>query len=132
MTWKFFKFTDFACKHCNENRMSREFVDSLDELRNRSGFPFIVNSGYRCPIHNQNVSSTGPNGPHTTGMAVDIRCTGPQAFIILEHLFAMNREAKAKHRKPPFTGVGVSQKGSSRFVHIDCINAPPRPNIWSY
>jgi zinc D-Ala-D-Ala carboxypeptidase len=34
-----------------------------------------------------------------------------------------------------FTGIGVSQKGAIRFIHVDDLpDAPgqPRPTIWSY
>ena len=35
----------------------------------------------------------------------------------------------------PFTGVGINQKGSSRFIHLDQLHEKdgyPRPTIWSY
>jgi hypothetical protein len=31
-----------------------------------------------------------------------------------------------------FTGIGVQQKGSRRFIHLDVLQNPPRPNVWSY
>ena len=33
-----------------------------------------------------------------------------------------------------FTGIGVQQKGGSRFIHLDDVPADvlPRPAIWSY
>ena len=34
-----------------------------------------------------------------------------------------------------FTGFGINQKGSSRFIHLDTLensSARPRPTIWSY
>jgi hypothetical protein len=34
--------------------------------------------------------------------------------------------------KHGFTGIGVAQKGSGRFLHIDTFKGGPRPNVWSY
>jgi len=31
-----------------------------------------------------------------------------------------------------FTGIGVQQKGTGRFPHLDTLEEPPRPNVWSY
>src|SRR5688572_18275388 len=101
--------------------MSRDFVKKLDELRERCGFPLIVTSGYRSPEYNKSVSTSGLEGPHTTGMAVDLACNGGQAYVILKHAFDLG-----------FTGIGVAQTGSKRFIHLDILKTNPRPNVWSY
>jgi zinc D-Ala-D-Ala carboxypeptidase len=31
-----------------------------------------------------------------------------------------------------FTGIGVNQKTSGRFIHLDTLTEAPRPNVWSY
>lgn len=124
MEWKWFKFEEFACRHCGANLMNHQFIDELDELRSRAGHPLIVSSGYRCPAHNQAVSSTGPHGPHTTGRAVDIRIDRERAYRLLKIAMELN-----------FTGIGVQQKGSIRFMHFDNLQSAigqPRPTIWSY
>ena len=122
MSWKYFKREDFACKHCGENKIDDQLISSLDELRSRVGFPLIVSSGYRCPAHNQAVSSTGPNGPHTTGRAVDLAVSHDKAYWVLREAFNMG-----------FTGIGVNGKGSGRFIHIDAIaDDNARPRVWSY
>lgn len=121
---KYFNPAEFMCHHCGENKMDAAVLDMLDELRERCGFPLGVTSGYRCPVHNQSVSTTGPNGPHTTGRAVDLNVRGAQALDVIRHAQTLG-----------FTGIGVQQKGASRFIHIDNLpNAPgqPRPWIWSY
>jgi zinc D-Ala-D-Ala carboxypeptidase len=122
--WQFFRKSEFACKHCGENRMDKGFVDRLDTLRAVYGKPLVVSSGYRCPTHNMAVSSTGPDGPHTTGRAVDLRVRGADAYQLLQ---------LALHAG--FSGVGIQQKGASRFLHLDDLpNSPtrPRPTVWSY
>lgn len=105
--------------------ISNRFVFKLEKLRVAAGFPFKIASGSRCPAHNQKVSGTGPDGPHTKE-AVDITVSGADALqlvgLAIEH---------------GFTGIGVSQKGEhgKRFIHLDDLpNAPgqPRPWVWSY
>jgi zinc D-Ala-D-Ala carboxypeptidase len=106
------------------NLIDTVFLEKLDELRERCGFPFVISSGYRCPTHNAAVSSTGKSGPHTTGRAADIAVSHGQAFTVLAEALQMG-----------FTGIGVQQKGGSRFIHLDMLpNGPgqPRPTVWSY
>lgn len=86
----------------------------------------FINSGYRCPAHNAKVSKTGESGPHTTGLAADIRISGKPAY-----------ELVAKAIELGATGIGLHQHGprESRFVHLDTLaNSAdyPRPVIWTY
>lgn len=127
MNWsaiKHFTPLEFACKHCGDRGIDLAFVAKLDALRARLGFPMPVTSGYRCPIHNQAVSSTGPNGPHTTGQAADIGISGARARALVAAAIIDG-----------FTGIGINQKGAGRFIHLDTLAEPnhrPRPHIWSY
>lgn len=124
MSWKNFNLAEFECLHCGKNEIDPDFVDKLQTLRDACGFPLIITSGYRCPEHNQAVSSTGPDGPHTTGRAVDIHVYGFRAMDFLSKALALKL----------FTGIGIKQHGNSRFVHLDDLPSPayPRPTIWSY
>jgi len=104
--------------------MKTSFVDKLDSLREALSFPLKVSSGYRCPEHNTEVSSTGPSGPHTTGRAADLLVSRKEAYKLISYATAFG-----------FTGLGFSQKGATRFIHLDDLDdAPgqPRPTIWSY
>lgn len=124
---QFFTYDEFQCKcGCERNEMKHSFMLLMDNLRSEYGSPIRISSGYRCPDHNNNVSSTGFDGPHTTGRAADIYVSGNRAFDIL--FFIMQQG---------FTGVGVSQKGnhSSRFLHVDTLTSRGnrnRPWLWSY
>lgn len=125
--WPNFREDEFRCKHCGMVHMAPEFLDTLQALRSHCGFPFVVSSGYRCPVHNKAVSSTGPRGPHTTGRAVDVAAAGAQALYLVRSAVAFG-----------FTGVGVKQKGphAGRFIHLDDLGdhetSGPRPWLWSY
>jgi zinc D-Ala-D-Ala carboxypeptidase len=121
---RYFKISDFACKCCGENLIDHVFVQEVDELRHETGIPLVVTSGYRCPKRNAEVSTTGPNGPHTTGRASDFAVDRERAYKVLKAAMARG-----------FTGIGVQQKGGGRFIHLDNLpNAPnhPRPTVWSY
>ncbi len=125
-TWKWTKFAkdELQCRHCKKIVVVEEFMDRLQSLRMEYGKPMIIVSGYRCPTHNQAVSSTGPNGPHTTGRAVDISVDGRDTYKLLDLV-----------KKHGFTGIGIKQKGpmGTRFMHLDDLVIPNvRPNVWTY
>jgi hypothetical protein len=46
---------------------------------------------------------------------------GQQAYELMKHAFALG-----------FKGIGVNQKTSGRFIHLDTLEEAPRPNVWSY
>lgn len=84
--WRWFRHTDFACRcGCGRNETDPVLIDMLDAARSFAGVPFIINSGYRCPQHNQASGSQADN--HPSGEAADIHCTsGPDRIKIIEAL----------------------------------------------
>ena len=65
---KNFKVSEFACKHCGENKIDQRVLDMAQTLRDELGVPVRVNSGYRCEKHNARVG--GVKGSfHTKGLA---------------------------------------------------------------
>jgi uncharacterized protein YcbK (DUF882 family) len=115
-----FKADEFSCKHCGQNKMQPEFMDKLQELRNLYGKPMKITSGYRCPKHPIEAAKKA-SGAHSTGLAADIGVDGSEAHKILSLALQLG-----------FTGIGVQQKGAGRFIHVDTVKSPPRPNVWSY
>lgn len=121
---KHFSDSELTCHcGCGRQEMDSETLRKLEAVREELGLPMKLSRGYSCPEHNAKISKTGLTGPHTTGHAVDILCRGATALRIVELAL-----------KYGFTGIGVSQKGDSRFVHLDDIPSGegPRPTIWSY
>ena len=119
-------FTDreLACRCGCGMLPAPDFQAKLERLRVRFAKPLIVTSGARCPDYNAKVADTGRSGPHTKGRAVDFAIRGGDAL----HLITLAVDQG-------FTGIGVSQKGASRFIHLDDLpEAPgqPRPWVWSY
>lgn len=121
---KYFTKKELQCKcGCKQANMSKKFMARLDALRDTWGKPIYLSSAYRCPEHNNNVSSTGKKGPHTTGKAVDILIYGGHAHALLGFIIDFD-----------FQGVGQHQKGkhADRFIHIDDLGGKTRPWVWSY
>lgn len=125
MKWEgspFFTQKELECKCGCKGLPKLDFIEKLVTIRSECNFSFIVTSGFRCPEHNLKVSTTGDNGPHTQGRAVDIAVYGSRALTLIK--------IALKHG---FTGIGVKQNGfhSGRFIHLDDLTEN-RPYIWSY
>ena len=121
---KHFSHNELKCKcGCEGNEMDADFLTRLECVREDYGIGMYASSSYRCPEHNDRVSSTGLEGPHTTGHAIDIRVCSKDALKVLSFALAHG-----------MTGIGVSQKGArgSRFIHLDDLTDGVRPHIWSY
>ena len=119
-----FPASSVACK-CGCGMLPKaDFMEKVEALRVKLGFPLPVTSAARCATHNAKVSATGASGPHTTGRALDVGVRGENALRVI-----------VEARNMGFTGIGVSQKGAARFIHIDDLpnaEGQPRPTVWSY
>ncbi len=112
---KHFNLSEFDCSETGENNMDEHFLILLDTLRDRAGFPFIINSGFRSVTHSVEAVKKAP-GKHTEGIASDIEVSGGRQRYKL---------VKAAMRLG-FTGIGVAKT----FVHVD--TREDTPMIWSY
>lgn len=123
--YKFFTAKEMTCK-CGCGMLPKHsLMLKLDALRHVHG-AIAVTSGARCPAHNMKVSSSGRNGPHTTGLAVDVAKSGTAAFKLLEQALELG-----------FTGIGLRQHGDwvSRYIHLDILaesKGQSRPAVWTY
>ena len=83
--WRWPNFTPFELRHRLDDRVwvVPEFMDRIQDLRERVGFALPVNSYFRSPKYNDAVSSTGLTGPHVSGRAVDLGVAGQNAFTLL-------------------------------------------------
>ena len=123
MDYKYFTVDELKCQHCGDHKMDNDFMMKIEALRHELGFPFTVTSAYRCPDHPIEARKASP-GAHASGRALDIACQGDKAHRILEGAMKFG-----------MTGIGVNQKGSSRFIHLDDLKSEkgrPRPWVWSY
>ena len=129
MTWNFENFTreDFRCRcGCDASEIDVDFVAALQRIREKFRKAMPITSGYRCPVHNASVSSTGLRGPHVTGKAADVAVMNADALELV----------RIALQDPAITGVGIAQRGApdSRFIHLDALDPGnyPRPTMWSY
>jgi uncharacterized protein YcbK (DUF882 family) len=124
--WRWPNFTpeEMACRETGALVIHPGFMDRLQRLRTELGFTFPVTSGYRSAKHSVERRKPRP-GAHVLGRAVDIAVRGEEAFRLVAAAPAFG-----------FTGLGIAQRGGSRFIHLDDMRAEeyhaPRPAIWSY
>lgn len=121
--YKNFSSDEFKCSHCGANEMKPEFMDKLQHLRASFNRPMKITSGYRCPAHPIEAAKSRP-GAHASGQAADVAVQGADAHRLLQLALDLG-----------FTGIGVQQKGSGRFIHLDTLQNSfdtPRPTVWSY
>lgn len=124
--WPNFKYSELKCKcgKCGSTgqEMNVNFMNALQRLRTAFGKPLIITSAYRCKNHPVERGKSTV-GAHVLGVAVDISIRGDDAVELLR--LAMTDRV--------FKGFGISQKGASRFIHLDAGGGSlPRPMIWSY
>jgi len=112
-----FDKSEFDCKETGANEMTHHFMTLLQKLRTAYGKSIVPSSGYRSPKHSAEAHKEAP-GTHAQGIAVDIPCRGKDAYTIIE--LGLNFG---------FKGIGISQKGDKRFIHLDLREFP---TIWSY
>lgn len=113
---KYFEEYEFACtceRHASDGHghnvldhiIDKRLVDLLDAIRERLGVPLYINSGYRCPEHNEEVGGVS-NSQHVEGTAADITYDG----IDVDYLAAIAEECGAD---------GIGRYYDQDFVHVD-------------
>ena len=123
-TSTYFSMHEFKCSHTGKCDMDAAFISKLNDLRVAYGKPMKINSGFRDVTHPIEAKKKNGGGAHTTGKAADISVSREDAFHLLS--LALSKG---------FTGIGIQQKGSGRFIHLDTLEntgGRPRPTVWSY
>jgi zinc D-Ala-D-Ala carboxypeptidase len=99
-----------------EENMDVNFLAKLDEAREHSGIPFIINSAYRSPKHPLSISN--PTSSHIKGLAVDISVKDSrQRFLVLDALIHVG-----------FNRIGIA----GTFIHVDLDLDKSQNVIWTY
>jgi len=80
--WKFFTPKELACRCCGKLLIQEPFYDRLVACRIVAGIPFIVNSGFRCLVHNMNEGGS-KSSSHMFGWAADIAIGGSRDRYII-------------------------------------------------
>ena len=115
---KNFKVSEFACKHCGENKIDQRVLNMAQTIREALGVPVRVNSGYRCPTHNAAVGGV-KGSKHTLGLAADLSCSLGSA-----KMFETVKVLKAEGKLPDLDYCIKYRT----FIHIDC--GGRRKTLW--
>ncbi len=120
--YEYFSEKELKCKHTGESGMDDKFMEVLIAIRKECDFPFPITSAYRHPTHPLEARKES-TGAHSLGRAVDVAVRGEKALKLISVAQAHG-----------ITRIGVAQKGTSRFIHIDnCTEEDGFPSaIWSY
>jgi uncharacterized protein YcbK (DUF882 family) len=119
----YFKPKELACRHTGDQGFDTNFLKTLNAIREECGFSFALSSAYRSPEHPIEARKEAL-GSHTYGKAVDIIASGEKALEIIR--------VAQKHG---IRRIGIQQKGSGRFIHLDGCTEEDGftcPAIWSY
>jgi hypothetical protein len=112
----YFPEKDMACKCCGVSKMQPSTIEKLNKAREIAGFPFKINSAYRCEKHNKAIGSNSI--VHPLGYAADISCTeSRKRFIIIDALL-----------KAGFRRIGVHKQ----FIHADDCPTRDQDVVWFY
>jgi zinc D-Ala-D-Ala carboxypeptidase len=113
-----FNEDEFRCRcGCGRVHVSPALLEALEDIREFSGIPVQITSGFRCPEHNVAVGGK-PSSAHLTGEAADIFVSGNiDRFKFLEAAFVY----------------GVRRVGiGGEFLHIDVSQSLPQEVCWLY
>ncbi|MCB0975364.1 MAG: DUF882 domain-containing protein [Actinobacteria bacterium] len=116
-----FRFLEFASKGNREIRVERDLILKLEALREASGGPITIISGYRDPAYNQLVGGA-KNSQHMYGRAVDIGFGGQRLDMTAVRSLRL------------FSGIGYTPRLGNTVRHVDI--RPDRsvysPALWTY
>jgi uncharacterized protein YcbK (DUF882 family) len=121
---QFFKTSEFACQcknvSCREQRVHKDLIKKLIDLRKEINEPLIVTSGFRCGLHQEQLRKEGVNtvvakkSSHEKGDAADIKPT------------RMNMLTFFKIVDKYFEAIGTAKT----FLHVDLRTGKERR--WDY
>lgn len=119
VTSKYFKEAEFkrCSPSCSLQDMNQEFMNTLDNLREKAGIPIVLNSAYRSSAWDKSKGRSG-KGAHTKGLAADIRCNSSATrwkIIAAAHSLGICR-----------LGIGKT------YIHVDIDKSLTQNVIWHY
>ena len=104
-----FSKSEFACKcGCGQAPMSMALIGGLQSMRDRTGRPITVTSGYRCIRHNKAIGGS-PRSQHMVGTAADIRIAG----LSVKEMFMVAESVSF------FRNGGIGVYPDEHFIHAD-------------
>ena len=106
-----FASTEFDCKGkecCTQTIIDKKLIEFLQDIRSHFGKPVIINSAYRCAVHNKKIGGA-TESYHTKGQAADIYISGVKPIEIARYA-----------EKIGIKGIGLyDTERDGKFVHVD-------------
>lgn len=107
-----FKSTEFDCQGrncCSETLIDSKLIEIVQQIRDHFKKPVRIGSGYRCPIHNANISNAASKSKHMEGLAADISISGVAPSEIAKYAETIG-----------VLGIGLYETNADGyFVHVD-------------
>lgn len=131
MKLRYFKYKEFDSPDLPRSGlvcMKKPFLNFIDELRHRCGFPFKVTSGFRTYDYNQSLIKNpkykaSATSSHLRGIAADIAIIdSKKRALFIGHAIEICHDWDLPLR----IGVG------DNFCHIDLDREKNSPRIWVY
>ena len=116
---KYFNYSEFDSPDVQGSgqMMDKNFLNLLDQARDKFDKPININSGFRTPAHNESVGGT-ENSSHLKGLAADVACIASQDRFDLINIFL---------------DLGITRIGIAKtFIHIDVDPDKSHNVIWTY
>jgi uncharacterized protein YcbK (DUF882 family) len=116
---KYFNYSEFDSPDVQGSgqMMDKDFLNLLDQARDRFDKPININSGFRTPAHNESVGGK-ENSSHLKGLAVDVACIASRDRFELIDIFL---------------DLGINRIGiADTFIHIDVDPEKSSNVIWTY
>ena len=114
-----FRVSEFACKGggcCQQVLIDEALVEYLQQIRDHFGKPVMINSGYRCAVHNKTVGGVS-HSRHMQGQAADISVVGVTPAEVAHYAQQIG-----------VLGIGLYETDQDGyFVHID---TRPTQSFW--
>ncbi len=106
-----FRVSEFACHGtgcCDRVLVDEDLVAFLQKMRDHFGKPVVINSGYRCGIHNRRVGGAA-GSRHLLGQAADIAVQGVAPAEVAKFAESIG-----------VLGIGLYETAADGyFVHVD-------------
>tara|TARA_Y100001963_G_C6605326_1_gene364489 strand:+ start:25 stop:414 length:390 start_codon:yes stop_codon:yes gene_type:complete len=128
---RYFRYKEFDSpdlKRSGLKMMKPRFLEFIDELRHRCGFPFVITSGFRTVRYNQRLIESphykaSPKSSHLKGIAADVSIRDAKSrALFVGHAVELCDELDLPLR------IGIART----FCHIDLDTEKSSPRIWTY
>ena len=111
---------ELKCPCCGLDTFDQHFLATIQRMRAKVNFPFIILSGCRCTRHNASLDGGPAHTPNEEGLcqAVDIGAADAYRMAVIVELAILN---------------GISRIGiNNGSVHLDVRQDLPSPRMWTY